>query len=326
MSRTSSRQAPCDLCEHSRFEQVASRDRRGQELATVVCRTCGLISHERIPSDDELSSYYQQQYRADYHGEYSPSAYRVVREWNRGRELLRLLAPFLQPEATVFEVGSGMGCTVKNFECAGYNALGIEPGDGFRAFATNQLGARIFPGVLAQLAPEPLGDMALLVHVLEHFNSPTRALQHIRTLLRAGGRLYVEVPNAAAPHAAPGKMFHFAHIYNFTPATLQMLAQKARFRVHTWLSQPRDRNIRVLLERCHSETWQIDPTSFDQTMQSLQRYGKLGYHLRWEYLTMRLRTIVSHRMDHVRARARMEHIVGNCRQHTRPNTNLPQAA
>ena len=190
----------------------------------------------------------------------------------------------------------------------------------------NQLGARVIAGVLAQLPPEPLGDMALLVHVLEHFNSPTMALQHIRQLLRAGGRLYIEVPNAAAPHAAPGKMFHFAHIYNFTPSTLKMLAHKASFRIHSWLSQPRDRNIKVVLERCHSQTWQLDPASYDGTMKNLNRYGTLSYHLRWEYLLVRLRTLLSHRMDHVRAGSRMEKIVRTCRQHTRPDTNLPQAA
>ena len=134
MSHPSARHAPCDLCERTHFDLVSSHDRRGRELATVVCRTCGLISHERIPSDDELADYYRQQYRADYHGEFTPSAYRVVREWNRGRELLRLLGPFLQPRATVFEVGSGIGCTVKNFECAGYDALGVEPGTAFAHF------------------------------------------------------------------------------------------------------------------------------------------------------------------------------------------------
>ncbi len=208
VSFMSLRQAPCDLCGQSDFHSIAQVDRRGNPLVTVVCRACGLISHEKIPSDQELADYYRENYRSDYHGEYTPSPYRVVREWNRGRELLRLLTPYLRRGETVFEIGSGIGCSVKNFECAGYDALGVEPGDGFRSFAADRLGATVLPGVLNDLPGEPLGDMALLVHVLEHLNSPTQALQHIRKLLHPGGRLYIEVPNAAAPHAAPGKMFH----------------------------------------------------------------------------------------------------------------------
>jgi SAM-dependent methyltransferase len=285
-----------------------------------------LISHESVPSDEELADYYREEYRSDYHGEFTPSPYRVVREWNRGRELLQLLSPFLRPRETVFEIGSGIGCTVKNFECAGYEALGVEPGDGFRSFAANRLGATVFPGVLNDLPAEPMGDMALLVHVLEHLNSPTAALQRIRQLLRPGGRLYIEVPNAAAPHAAPGKMFHFAHIYNFTPATLQMLAHKTRFGVRTWLSPRRDRNIRVLLEPTESTDWQVDPVSYDGTMECLTRYSTFTYHLRWEYARMRLSTVLSHASDRVRAATRMQRIVEKCRQHMRSDGVLARAA
>jgi SAM-dependent methyltransferase len=326
VSSTSSRHAPCDLCEQDRFTVVSQFDRRGGPLTTVACRSCGLISHENVPTNAELADYYREHYRADYHGEFTPSAYRVVREWNRGQELLRLLNSYLRPQEAVFEIGSGIGCTVKSFECAGYEALGVEPGDGFRSFATNQLGATVVAGVLSDLPAEPLGDMALLVHVLEHLNSPTMALQHIRRLLRPGGRLYIEVPNAAAPHAAPGKMFHYAHIYNFTPATLQMLAHKARFRVRTWLSPKYDRNIRVLLEPTESPEWQVDPVSYDATLEVLNRYSTLSYHMRWEYVQVRLQTVLSHASDRVRAKARMKRIVERCRQHMRSDAALPRAA
>jgi SAM-dependent methyltransferase len=152
------------------------------------------------------------------------------------------------------------------------------------------------------------------------------ALQHIRRLLRPGGRLYIEVPNAAAPHAAPGKMFHYAHIYNFTPATLQMLAHKARFRVRTWLSPKYDRNIRVLLEPTESPEWQVDPVSYDATLEVLNRYSTLSYHMRWEYVQVRLQTVLSHASDRVRAKARMKRIVERCRQHMRSDAALPRAA
>ena len=85
------RDAPCDLCGQSEFRLLDVKDRRGAELATVICQVCGLVAHARVPTEIELADYYRRQYRLDYHGEYVPSPHRVVREWNRGRELLKML-------------------------------------------------------------------------------------------------------------------------------------------------------------------------------------------------------------------------------------------
>ena len=54
---------------------------------------------------------------------------------------------------------------------------------------------------LFEQKPIPSHDLVLLVHVIEHFRSPHRALDAIRKLLPEGGRLYVECPNFGAPVA-----------------------------------------------------------------------------------------------------------------------------
>jgi 2-polyprenyl-3-methyl-5-hydroxy-6-metoxy-1,4-benzoquinol methylase len=136
-----------------------------------------------------LDAYYSAQYRRDYHGEVSPSAHRVMRAWHCARWLIRLLRPYLPPSGRVCEIGAGIGCTVKALEWAGYQASGIEPGLGFHRFAQHSLRADVTRRSLAQLPPVPCYDLVLLVHVIEHFNSPRRALQQIRQLLRPGGHL-----------------------------------------------------------------------------------------------------------------------------------------
>ena len=304
--------SPCDLCGSQMFELVAERDRRKRAWHTVVCRVCGLLAHAQIPTEVELANYYRREYRLDYHGEYVPSPHRVVREWNRGRQLLRMLVGHVHPGARVVEIGCGLGCTVKNFELAGYHATGIEPGEGFRRFAVESLKARVQPGVLASMPRQADYDLVLLVHVLEHLRSPSQSLTHIRSMLRDGGQLYVEVPNAGAPHAAPGKMFHFAHIYNFTRDTLEMLAERCGFRVGRWLSSPQDKNLRVLLACGSVKNSIVEPASYRRTMQAVTGLTTVGYHLRWSYLRERLRTIMGHPSDHVLAGRRLRRILEVC--------------
>jgi 2-polyprenyl-3-methyl-5-hydroxy-6-metoxy-1,4-benzoquinol methylase len=305
----------CDLCSGTEFTPIAQRDRRGRPLATVVCNTCGLVSHALIPTDQELAAYYAFEYRRDYHGEYMPSAYRVVREWKRGRGLLQLMRDDLRPGDKVIEIGSGIGCTVMNFALAGFDACGVEPGEGFCRFSREKLHANVKLGTLEDLPSDEHYDFVLLVHVLEHLPRPTEALKRIHDLLRPGGRLYVEVPNFAAPHAAPGKQFHQAHIYNFTPSTLRMLGAKAGLRVERAYTAPFDKNISLLFSRSVPAEFQIEGMSYTHTMAALRRYSTLSYHLRPMYLLERVATFARLYSDRCFAQRRLEKILSQCDEH-----------
>jgi SAM-dependent methyltransferase len=308
----SARTTPCDLCEQSVFQRICEQDRKGQRLLTDICSTCGLISHAEIPTDDELARFYARRYRQNYHGEYAPAPYRVIREWSRGRQRLDLLRPFLHETDRTMEVGCGMGATIKQFELAGFAVEGIEPGDGFRQFGIERLRAPIRPGELADLPRSPTYDVVLLVHVLEHLSSPTASLRHIREMLKSGGRLYIEVPNAGAPHAAPGYMFHFAHIYNFTSDTLRMLVEKAGFKTRQWLSPPEDKNLRLLVEPAANTAWKLDRGAFERARQAVTGHSTISYHLRRGYLRERFATMVRHPGSYLFASSRFQQILRRC--------------
>jgi SAM-dependent methyltransferase len=311
----SARQQPCDLCQQTAFEVIGRVDRHGLPLTTVVCGTCGLVSHERVPDDRELAEYYGHRYREEYHGAATPSPHRVIRAWSGGEWLRRRIQRYVPPGSRICEIGAGLGCTVKSFELAGYLAEGIEPGHGFQRFARERLRAKVQRAGLFDLPPRPSYDFILLVHVIEHFNSPRRALTHIRSLLKPGGQLYIECPNLGAPHAAPGKQFHFAHIYNFTPDTLRMLAESCGFEWVAQLTGPRHRTLRLIVRRVDSARLTIVPQSYRRTREAIHRYSPLGYHLRPAYWLDRLHRdmrFISHRLF---ARQRLEGLVRRCQRY-----------
>ena len=310
----SDRTAACDLCQATSYRLVGTKDRRGDELETVICETCGLVSHQRIPTDSELNEYYAAEYRQDYHGEYLPSPHRVVRAWEGANWLYDHLAHYLPPASKVFEIGAGIGCTVKRFELGGFQSEGIEPGVGFSEFARNQLYAQVRPDWLFDLNLNSPQDLILLVHVIEHFQSPRHALETIHQFLKPDGLLYVECPNVAGPHAAPGKQFHFAHIYNFAPHTLEMLAQSCGYTIEQRIPVDGELTLRYLFRRSDTSNLQLQPQFAQTTLDGMFRYNTLSYHLRPAYWGKRMLRDIRFARQRLTARTQLQQILQQCRQ------------
>lgn len=305
----------CDLCDGTRFDLIGQHDRHGNVLHTGICLRCGLVCHMAIPSERELAEFYAKDYRREYHGEITPSARRVARAWKNAQRIYRQLAPFMRPDDAVFEVGAGIGCNVKIFERHGHDASGIEPNEGFFDFSVRSLKTRLTKAELFDMAAQPQFDLVLLVHVIEHFHSPRRALAHIHALLRPGGRLYVECPNLAAPFARPGKLFHVAHVHNFTPASLRMMAQRCGFEVERTFSDVADPNLQKLWRRQETRApLEMESANVSRTLATLRKYNFLTYHLRRRYLVERVRKMCGYLGEHLFARAHVRRLVERCQR------------
>lgn len=302
---------PCDLCGSASFEQISSRDRHGRPLATSVCLVCGLVAHAAIPSEQELDRYYTSDYRKDYHGELTPSPRRVMRAWLNGERIHAQLKPYLPEGRRLLEIGAGIGCTVKVFERAGWNAQGIDPNVGFLNYSRERLHSQVTVGGIQSLAESESTDVVLLVHVIEHFRSPHAALTRIRALLPRGGHLYVECPNLAAPFAPFPKLFHFAHIHNFTPITLERMAAVCGFRLVQRFGDARDPNLQMLFAADSAATVDF-AGGLAETRESLGRAAPIAYHLRPGYLFSRTRKVLGYLREHLSARAFVREIEARC--------------
>lgn len=309
-TQPSQRTEPCIVCGHTRFARISTRDRRRSWLPTVACRCCGLVSHEQIPTDAEVAAYYADQYRQDYHGEVEPAPHRVVRAWKGGEWLAALLEPYLPEDGDVCEIGSGIGCTVKVLENNGYRVVGIEPHRGFVEYSRTKIGAKVEAKNLFEMTGVPTFDFILLVHVIEHFNSPRRALEQIHRLLKPNGQLYVECPNFGGPHAAPGKQFHYAHVYNFTSESLQNLAKVCGFETEANLAGENEGVLRFILRRSSSKVELSPEGGFERLQETLKKHTLLSYYLRPSYLGHRLSRDARFLKDRFRAGTRVQSLFG----------------
>jgi len=226
----------------------------------VRCRQCGLVYvGERREDftfsrfDPERSRRLAERVRAlelvdeEVEAREAPVRERVMAE--RLRWVQRFIA-----SGRLLEIGCADGAFLKLAARAGFHAHGIEPDPVTSAAAQQCPDIVVFPGTLAD-APYPAAsfDVVVLFHVLEHLDSPRRALHEIHRLLRPGGVLVIETPNIASLwfHLLGRRWRQFIpdHYYFFSPATLTRLLEESRFRLLALTHPRRVVSLRLLSDR-----------------------------------------------------------------------------
>ena len=273
---------PCDLCGRDDYEPIASLDRDGRPLRTVLCRACGLVWTTPRPSHAAMADYYATTYRLDYSHSRVPTPRKILRGLRGADERRRALRLLLRDGASALDVGCGAGEFVYLLRLAGIDAQGIEPSGEFAGFSQRVLGVPIQIATVheARVEPDSL-DVVTMFHVLEHMFAPRQTLALVRRWLRRGGVAVVEVPNVLATVQAPRHRFHFAHLYNFSPATLAAMGEVAGLRVEGSYLSPDGGNVTCVFRRVNDECRSIDalPASADDVRRVLRSHTATRHYL-----------------------------------------------
>ncbi|TAK90637.1 MAG: class I SAM-dependent methyltransferase [Burkholderiaceae bacterium] len=147
---------------------------------------------------------------------------------------MKYLAPYLGHSSNLLEVGCSSGFMLAPLIEAGHKCVGVEPSGVF----SEHLKSRGLPicQSMDQLSSLPLSaDFDLIMHffVLEHIAQPQAFLEAQLALLKPGGKIIFEIPNAADPlysvYDIPAfERFYWsvAHPWYFSEASLQYLLQQ----------------------------------------------------------------------------------------------------
>ena len=220
---------PCNLCHSTDFDELSNVG-RDSELRTVICKNCGLVFSDPFPID--TTEYYQKNYRILYKGTYNPKIKHIYRAANVAVERYKRLDAHLAGKKNVLEIGSGGGEFSYLLTKKGFDVSAIEPNEGYGNYSKEQYDLNVQIGFAQNLefAAETF-DFITMSHVLEHVDNPTTMLEKLRTWLKPNGILALEVPNVEAVCQSPKSTFHTAHLFNFNPETLALLAEKTGFSV-----------------------------------------------------------------------------------------------
>jgi 2-polyprenyl-3-methyl-5-hydroxy-6-metoxy-1,4-benzoquinol methylase len=221
----------CPLCGGAAHDVVATRDRGFNRLTTVLCRGCGLVMTNPMPTEAEIDAFYRHDYRAAYHGSARPRAKTLVKAERGARQRAARLEPLLKPGMALLDVGAAEGAFVARLVALGFAPVGVEPNEGFARYAAETSGASIVIGGWREAAlPDAAFDLVTIHHVLEHLRDPVGALRRVARWVKPGGLVQIAVPNIEDTRKSPQARFHFGHLYNYNRSSLIAMAARAGLR------------------------------------------------------------------------------------------------
>lgn len=276
----------CDLCGSTEaLSMFETRDRQHLCPGTfglVRCRTCGLVRLSPRPTHDALAGFYP---GSDYLP-YRPSGIgheRGRRPLGRVRDALRDEAlrglgyprpghrwarlparwaraalvrrhaygmhgfpPFV-PHGRALDVGPGNGFFLALLRQQGWAVQGVDFSPAAAEVVGETFGIDVHVGEITDDVFVPgTFDFVHMSHVVEHVSTPSETLARAHSLLRAGGRLYVETPNISSVGARLWGPLWFPlesprHLWLFSPRTLRRLLEDTGFRVESMRTTVWDR-------------------------------------------------------------------------------------
>jgi len=204
----------------------------------LVCRGCGLMVTHPFPDSEQIHARYQDSFYSPEGERFSESAEQVSRFFRKRRA--SYLERMLGRKGSILDVGCGRGIMIYELHKRGWQVAGTQLSETAGSFIRKVFGIDCFVGELTH-APFRLHsfDIVTMWHVLEHLRDPLLYLGYCRRLLKPGGYLLIEVPNAGGWSARMTKAAWMGwdplhHLHHFTPSTLSLALQKTGFTPFAW--------------------------------------------------------------------------------------------
>lgn len=145
-------------------------------------------------------------------------------------EQIRFFAPFLPPNASVLEIGCATGelaaATRAGISVGRYDAIELSPAGEQARGLVDRLYAAPLRELLDRGEIVEHYDLILMSHVLEHLNDPGPELRAMNSVLKAGGHIFLEVPNLSGHRRLPIDD-NRSHLHFFSASSLtRMLARE----------------------------------------------------------------------------------------------------
>jgi SAM-dependent methyltransferase len=220
----------------------------GTALGDIVrCRACSHMQLDRFPTEAELDVAYANASSDDY----------VLEEAGQRESFRRVLERIerFTDRGSLLDIGCWVGFLLAEARARGWpECIGIEPSEFASDYARSRLGLDVRTEHLfaAELSPGHF-DAIVMGDVLEHLTQTSEALERARSLLRPGGVLCLELPDAGSRVARLlGRRWWSViptHVHYFTRRSARTMLARQGFETVYVATDPKAFTVRYYLDK-----------------------------------------------------------------------------
>lgn len=248
----------CEICGSNDWRQLfAAEDRLHLSKAAfqiVECAACGVRRTLPEMSEEELAKFYPD----DYWGGIPTESWIQSSQSDKTEFVKKCRLE----SGRILDVGCGAGFFLRALPENQWQRYGVEIGDEATHAAIQVLGSgKIFKGTLIEAKFEDaFFDVVTFWSALEHTNAPRANLSEARRILKPGGTIIVQVPNAASYQAKIFKGDWFAldaprHRYHFNLQTLKRVLEDTGFAMYQSTFHSKVHNSHALRQSLKARLW-----------------------------------------------------------------------
>lgn len=261
------------FCGSGQFRGISRFDRFGLPFGTKICQVCGLVTLDRMLSESDWESFYNDIYWALIAGSTTPSFQTAQDDFADFKEFVR---PYIDDDVrTVMEVGCGSGVRLELIRGEARRDNIRIVGSDYSEEALRIAGAKgieVFRGGVEVLKAIGQADVLILSHVFEHLPDLRQAMKDISELTHAKTKIYVEVPGIIDLENKREYGFDYqdysvlAHVHNFSLTTLANVFRAGGFGLIRG-----NEYVRAMFSKSCVEPQQVSSRPYEDTMEALQR-------------------------------------------------------
>lgn len=192
----------------------------------VICRECGFLFADNIPSQRKYDAFYKDNYKYAYNMNIPLDLKKIYKDiFLAGNSFLKRHFPKMNKQTfKIIDIGCSTGHILKLFKDSGFiNIKGIEPSLRCKSIAKKFHGIPVVNCSLVEFPKNEKFDLIIMTGVLEHLCNLNGALDKVYSLLNKDGLLMVAIPDLdrfSENPAAPFDEFSLEHINYFNCNTL----------------------------------------------------------------------------------------------------------
>lgn len=206
----------------------------GEEFVIWQCADCSVRFTQDSPDENSIGPFYKSPdyiSHTDTNEGFINKAYQRLRKHTLQQKARLIMDETGLKTGNILDLGSGTGAFLNVMKNKNWVVKGIEPDEDARKMAKDVYGLNVEqPSVLGRIQDASF-DAITLWHVLEHVHQLHDYIEHLKRVLKSGGKLFIAVPNYQSRDSGIYRT-HWAaydvprHLYHFSPKSLEYLMQK----------------------------------------------------------------------------------------------------